>query len=116
MKEPTARHRGIRESIFASCTHGDSRIVRGVISTSRFSSAWIPSVGAGGIPTEAVRRSQTAGCICGVPSYLVDLDERLDTYMPANPIERRSSSDETLRVKTYVIAKIRSRLLPDLQL
>ena len=88
--------------------------MRGVISPSHFSSAWIPSVGAGGIPGEAVRLSQTTGCICGVPSYLVDLDERLDAYVPANPIVLRSNSNETLQVKTCVIAKIRSQLLPEL--
>ena len=43
--------------------------------------------------------------MCGVPSYLVDLDERLDAYVPANPIARRSSSNETRQVKAYVIAK-----------
>lgn len=103
----TARHGGSRDFIFASCTHGGSRGVRGVISPSRFSSAWIPLVKAGGIPTETVHRSQTADCVCGVPSYLVGLDERLDVYVPANSMVRRSNSNETQQVKTYVIAKNR---------
>ena len=105
MREPTAWHIGIREFIFASCTHSGSRRVRGVISPSRFSSAWIPPVRAGSIPTKAAHPSQTAGCVCGVPSYLVNLDERLEADVPANPIVRRSSSNETRQVKTYVIAK-----------
>ena len=116
MKEPTARHRGIREFIFTSCAHGESSTVRGVISSSRFSSGRITPVGAGCIPAEAAHLGKNTSCVCGIPSYLVDLDERLEGHFPASPIVRRSNSNEAQQVETYDIVKIRSQLLPDLQL
>ena len=116
MKELAARHRGICKSGFASCGHGDSRTVRGVISPLHFSSAWIAPVSAGGILNEPVQWIQTTGCVCGVPSYLVDLDERLEGYTLENPVVRRSSSNELRQVRRRDIVNIRSRLLPDLQL
>ena len=116
MEERTAWHRGMREFIFASCTHNSGRTVRGVISSSRFSSAWIPPVRGEGIPTEAAHRSQPTGCVCGVPSYLVDLDECLEGYALENPVVRRSISNEVRQIKRSSTIKMRSRLLPDLQL
>ena len=116
MKELAARRRGIYNFIFASCGHGDSRTVRGVISPLRFSSTCIAPVSDGGILNKPVERIQTAGCVCGVPSYLVDLDERLEGYAMETPVVRRSSSNEVRQGKRCDIMKTRSRLLPDLQL
>ena len=118
MRELFSRYRRFYQPIFALCSHGDSGTVRGVVSPARSQQSRIPSVRTGCVPAESIHQSQATDCVCGVPAYLVGLDEHFKDYALGNPIPSyaRGNGMQDVHAQVISIAGTRSERLPDLRL
>ena len=93
MKILSVRRDLFSQRISAECAHGSNRIVRGVVSEIGMGTSGVSASERRHPQKQSMRASRATCTECGVPFYLIDLDEPFTGYAPAKSI---ASFDRTV--------------------
>lgn len=102
------------ERISAECAHGSSRIVRGVVSEIGAGTSRVSATGRSRSQKRSRRARRTTCNECGVPSYLIDLDEPFAGYTLVKSMASLDSRDGAREVKAHIVAGTNGWGLPDI--
>ena len=96
------------EPVSTNCSHGRSGIVRGVVSGAEAGTSDILPVGRERPSREVMRSRRITNCGCGVPDYLMGLDEPLIDHALENFIASLGREREARRAKTHIVSAMRA--------
>ena len=108
----TVLHRqrnSFQEPVSMECSHGRSGTIRGVVSGTETGTSNALPVGQWRTPMGFWKSRQTSNCRCGVPEYLMSLDESLMDYALKNFITCLDRELKKERAETRIVSALTRR-------